>query len=280
VAAGETSTPTVTPTFDFPTESASIFSISVLAPGANRQFTTEDTINFDWFWPTLPEPGWNFAVFLQDGNREYLLGSLTEPNNGAAYRLQVAGDQLPVTGDNLTWQVRLETVDGEEVRVASDRIPIGITQPAAEQTNTATPTAESAATATPTPSFTPEACIVSPPPGWILYTIREGDSVAGLAQRANIPVEDLLRENCLESDLLSVGQQVWVPQAAAPRTPTPVIFPTLPPPTNPPATNPPATNPPATNPPPPTNTPQPPTDEPPTTEPPTRTPPVPDTPSP
>lgn len=273
-----TATPTVTPTFDFPTESASLFSISVLAPGANRQFTTDDTINFDWFWPTLPEPGWNFAVFLQQGAREYLLGRLTEPNNGAAYRLSIPGADLPVNGEGLTWQIRLETEDGAEVLVASDRIPIGITLPAAGLTATPTVTAE----LSPTPSLTPETCIVSPPPGWILYTVRQGDAIAGLAQRANIPVEDLLRENCLENDLLSVGQQLWVPQAAVPRTPTAtiIIFPTVPPATNPPPTNPPQpTNPPATNPPPPTNTPPPPTDEP-TTEPPTRTPPVPDTPAP
>lgn len=277
-AAGDTATPTATATIEFPTESATLFSISVLAPGANRQFTTEETINFDWFWPTLPEPGWNFAVYLQQDTQEYLLGSLTEPNNGAAYRLPIPGDQLPVTGDDLTWQVRLESLDGSEVRVASDRIPIEITSAVEELlTATATPTIELSPTAT----VTPDTCVVTPPPGWIQYTIRAGDSLAGLAQRANVPVEDLIRVNCLPNDLLSVGQELWVPAAAVPRTPTPVIFPTLPPPTNPPATNPPPpTSQPPTNPPPPTNTPQPPTDEPPTAEPPTRTPPVPDTPAP
>lgn len=55
-------TPTASPTPELPTESSVDFSISVLSPAANREFSADDTINFDWFWPTLPEPGEHFAV--------------------------------------------------------------------------------------------------------------------------------------------------------------------------------------------------------------------------
>jgi LysM repeat protein len=268
---------------EIPTESATIFSISVLAPGPNRQFSTRDTINFDWFWPTLPETGRHFAVYLLEDGQEFLLGSLTEPNNGAAYRLPVVGNQLPVTGDNLSWQVRLQTINSNEVLVASDRIPIVILPANLLETSTATVTltATVTRTATSTHTPTPDTCVVSPPPGWILYEIRLGDSLAGFAAQANTPVEDLLRVNCLPNNLLSVGQEVWIPRAALPASPTPVIIPTatLAPPTGaPPPTS--ASPPTSEPPPPPTVTTEPPTTEPPTTEPPTRTPPPPTTPEP
>jgi len=158
----------------------------------------------------------------------------------------------------------LESISGGGVEVASDVIPIVIRDltPTPSPTGTAAP-----ATPTATPTLA-EACVVSPPPGWVLYTIRTGDSLSNLSERANIPVEDLIAVNCLPNDLLSVGQQVWVPLAAVPRTPTP------------PSTNPTSAPPPPTvggstpEPRPPTNTPRPdsPTDTPPP-DPPTDTPP-------
>jgi hypothetical protein len=104
--------------------------IAVLQPGPDRAFTTQDTINFDWFWPTLPVDDEQFVVYLIDGQQEYALGSLDEPNNGAAYRLSLSGGELPATGENLTWQVRLETADGQ-VRIASEAIPVAVAVAAA-----------------------------------------------------------------------------------------------------------------------------------------------------
>jgi hypothetical protein len=106
-------------------EAGSSDGISVLQPGPERTFSTQDTINFDWFWPTLPADDEQFVVYLSDGAQEYALGSLGEPNNGAAYRLSLSGGELPATGEELTWQVRLETADGQVV-VDSDAIPISV----------------------------------------------------------------------------------------------------------------------------------------------------------
>lgn len=254
-----------------PTESAVDFSISVLSPGPNREYGPQDTINFDWFWPTLPDEGDHFAVFVIAGDEEHPLGAMTEPNNGAAYRLSVPVKDIPVTG-KVAWQVRLEGIDDGEVFVASDLVPLVLlggsaTPPPGTTASTAT------LTVTPTPTIV---CVVSPPPGWVQFTIRQGDSLSNLAQRANIPVESLIEVNCLPNDTLSVGQQVWVPaaslpQAATPAAPTTAVAPTavvppatrpistpeppaptaenptVPPPTEPPATEPPPT---ATAPPP------------------------------
>ncbi len=268
-----TPSPTTTATIELSTESAGEVAIPALSPGPGREFTVADSINFDWYWPALPEPGQHFALYLIDGDQEYKLGSLTKPNNGISYRLTVDGADIPVTGENLGWQVRLENITGGGVEVASDVIPIIIREltPTPSPTGTAEP---------PTPTATPtlaEACVVSPPPGWVLYTIRTGDSLSNLSERANIPVEDLIAVNCLPNALLSVGQQVWVPLAAVPRTPTPpAVNPTSPPPSQQPTVggSTPEPRPPTNTPQPdaPTNTPQPedPTDTP---EPPTKTPP-------
>lgn len=99
--------------------------IAVLAPGPGRTFTVADEIAFDWFWPSLPEDGQRFVVYLSDGEQTYTLGTVAEPNNGAAYRLSVSGQELPVVGEDLTWQVVLESAEGEEI-AAGDAIPLAV----------------------------------------------------------------------------------------------------------------------------------------------------------
>lgn len=267
-------TPSLTPTIVLPTESANDPSIVILAPGPNREFTIQETINFDWFWPTQPGAGRHFVVYLSDGAQEFALGSVSKPNNGAAYRLSVAGEDIPITGETLTWQVRLEDIDGGEVFFAGDPVPIIIRsgEPTATPTGTLPAVTE---TASPTP------CAVSAPPSWVEYVIREGDSLSELAERGNVEVETLLQVNCLPNILLSVGQRILVPGASVPRTPTPRPTATNPPPPPPTATNPPPPPPPTNTraPEPPTDTPEPPTatSAPPTEEPPTSTPGIPPT---
>jgi serine/threonine protein kinase/LysM repeat protein len=223
--AGPTAAPTATLTVELPTEPPSGSSmVTVLSPGPGREFTLQDTITFDWYWPTLPEPGQHFAVYLIDGETEYQLGALTEPNNGISYRLAVPGDEIPTTGEELTWQVRLESIDGGDVQVASDLVPIVILAAAPTATGTPEP-------GTPTATVTAEACVVSPPPGWVVYNVRAGDALSDLAERANLEVETLIEINCLTTHLLSVGQPLWVPLSVVPRTPTPPpVAPTNPPP--------------------------------------------------
>jgi len=208
------STDTPTATLTIPADSSGDLSISVLPHGPNRVFTLGDTINFDWFWPTLPEAGQQFAVYLLDGDERHLLGATDEPYSGAAYRLSVPAGELPASGE-LAWQVRLETIAGGGVITESDPTPIVVRL----ETPTPTATLTAPTTGTVAGTATPE-CVVDPPPGWIQYTIRQGDSLSDLAERANIPVEALLEVNCLPNVSLSVGQRVWVPQASVPRTPT------------------------------------------------------------
>lgn len=256
-------TPTTTPTIELPTEAPFDVSISVLAPAPNREFGAGDTINFDWFWPTIPEPGRQFTVYVLDGTQEIALGSLAEPNNGSAYRLPVAVADLPADSEELAWQIRLETIAGDEVFVTSDVVPLRLLPP--------TPSVTPTVTATPSVTSTPPSsvCVVLPPPGWSIYVVARGDALAGLAQQRNVPLGTVMRVNCLENDLLSIGQQLWLPGAAPTATPAIVlppptatpgssgggqsptsVPPTSVPPTSVPPTEPPPTEPPPTEPPP------------------------------
>jgi LysM repeat protein len=266
-ADGATATPTAT--IELPTEAPFDVSISVLAPAPNRQFGPQDTINFDWFWPTIPELGRQFTVYLLDGDEEVALGSLTEPNNGSAYRLPVAVADLPTDSLEVAWQIRLEAINSGEAFVTSNVIPLELLPPAPTATPTITVTPTATATAT------PSSCVVLPPPGWVIYVVQRGDALARLAQNGNVPIGTVMRVNCLENDLLSVGQQLWLPGGAPTATPVFQLTPAPQPPTATPGSSggggsnpPPATAVPTT---PPTvgpTDPPPPTDAPPTQTPP------------
>jgi LysM repeat protein len=75
---------------------------------------------------------------------------------------------------------------------------------------------------TPTPTATP----TSPPPqcrppaNWVLYTVQPGDTLQSLAQRTNTSAQLLLEANCMRSDQIYVGQQIWLPFLPPPPTPT------------------------------------------------------------
>jgi hypothetical protein len=55
-------------------------------------------------------------------------------------------------------------------------------------------------------------CVISPPAGWVLYTVRPGDNLYRLGQRFNVPVSWLKEVNCIsDSDYLIAWTQIWVP---------------------------------------------------------------------
>jgi LysM repeat protein len=99
-------------------------------------------------------------------------------------------------------------------------------------TPTATPTATPSPTGTLTPTLNPTAtsmptqtpiaptqnsgasqvCIPTPLPEWVIYTIRGGDTLSGLAGQTGITLEQLLAVNCLtDARLIVAGQQIWLP---------------------------------------------------------------------
>ena len=90
------------------------------------------------------------------------------------------------------------------------------------------------------PTLPPERC--DPPYGWVRYTVQRGDNLYSLSLRFDVSVDLLKSANCLTSDKIRAGQQLYVPPQPPPPRPSPTQRPTE---THPP-------------PPPPTDTPPPP----------------------
>ena len=164
-----------------------------------------------------------------------------------------------------------------------------------------TPTASATATSTPTPTETPEPTATrrvkkstcGPPSGWKIYIVQRKDTLYSISRAYYTTVTALKSANCLTSNVIRVGQRLYVPNVSPrppavtptatpkPKTPTatphPSDTPTLPSPTPqdtatpvPPTAEPTATTPAPTAIPteeptvPPTVPPPPPTDPPPT----------------
>ena len=93
------------------------------------------------------------------------------------------------------------------------------------EAGTPVPPAETA-TATEAATETPTAI---PTPAWLTHTIRKGDTIAAIAQRFDIPLEELLEANNLtpqDARRLSIGDNIVLPgllQATPTPTPTAVV---------------------------------------------------------
>jgi LysM repeat protein len=206
--------PTATPTVEMV--------IELLEPLPGSEFVQGDTITFDWRWPVELSPGQQFAIYLVSGTQTALVETVKEPILGFNYRAQVPVSDLRATEPDVEWQVVLETVASGNSIFQSELRPLKL------QLEPPTPTV------TPTPSITPTSdCVVSPPPSWVQYTIKSGDSLFNLAIAGGSTLEFVLKVNCLPPDpVLSVGQRVYIPKPPATDTPTPSPATPTPPPSS------------------------------------------------
>lgn len=81
---------------------------------------------------------------------------------------------------------------------------------------TETPTTTGTSTETPTLEPTESSCVPSPPFGWVRYTIQANDSLSSMSQATGTTVARIQEVNCLDTILLSVGQQIWLPSSPNP----------------------------------------------------------------
>jgi hypothetical protein len=149
-------------------------------------------------------------------------------------------------------------------------LPKHTSTPATTLAQTATATATATPTrATPQPTKArsaqskPKATTCSGhPAGWVLYTVRSGDTLIEIGRMTGVNWVTLRNANCLPSSLIRTGQRLWVPRlpviipvrTATPRpTRTATLTRTSPPTTRPPDTVVPPTERPTD--PPPSNTP-------------------------
>lgn len=60
-------------------------------------------------------------------------------------------------------------------------------------------------------------CVISPPAGWVTYTVRRGDALSSIAARSGSTVEELMRVNCIDNPRFIVaGARIFVPREIAP----------------------------------------------------------------
>ncbi len=120
-----------------------------------------------------------------------------------------------------------------EPTVTSIEIPMPEVTAAPRSSNTPVPT--------PMPVLVtatiPFAVTCPAPANWVLYTIRTGDTLAGLAIRSGTTIEALMQANCLVSHVLMIDTLIYLPpkptktSASAakftPTSPAANIFPTI-----------------------------------------------------
>jgi LCP family protein required for cell wall assembly len=71
-------------------------------------------------------------------------------------------------------------------------------------------------TPSPTPvPITPPPCVA--PYDWTTYTIRQGDTLYSLAERYGTDIESLRTVNCIEGNIIVLGQELYVPLAPGAR---------------------------------------------------------------
>ena len=96
------------------------------------------------------------------------------------------------------------------------------------QTNTPTPTNTVGPSPTTAPSNTPTLTLIAancgPPDGWVLHTVREGETLKTLSLLYRVSEADLRNANCRgEMDFVVAGEKLYVPNVA---TSTPTFTPT------------------------------------------------------
>ena len=82
--------------------------------------------------------------------------------------------------------------------------------------------------ATPTPTWTttmpPSVTVCGHPSGWVLYTVKQNDTLYSLSLAFYTSVGQLKSANCMTTNLIRVGQRIYVPNIST-RTPIPTSTP-------------------------------------------------------
>lgn len=53
--------------------------------------------------------------------------------------------------------------------------------------------------------------VCPPPPGWVVYVVRSGDTLSNLASQRSVTLEQILQANCLATQLILPDTQIYLP---------------------------------------------------------------------
>jgi len=117
--------------------------------------------------------------------------------------------------------------DAAQIAASWTAIPISETEGA----QTSSPTSTSRATATnpatsPTATLTYTPISYTPTPAHLIYVVEAGDTLSGIARRFNTTVNAIMELNSLSSELLSIGQELFIPGRRQAAASSPTLTPT------------------------------------------------------
>ena len=128
--------------------------------------------------------------------------------------MTIEGDLDPGAQVHLEYQI----LPGQSATVQGIALTV-VAPPDPELLDASTPTVEIPAAG---------ACTVTPPEDWVPYEVAAGDNLTFMATRGGTTVEKLMAVNCLDSEVVVIGQRLFVPadslnrDQAPPRCGTPI----------------------------------------------------------
>lgn len=171
---------------------------------------------------SIPPNTWT-EIYLQldsliyDPEYNYVVGFYLKNDYGFRNTVYIDNVTLVLLEDPAALETAPVQVTPTAVRTTPTTTAVPtITAEAPEASATVEGTAVATPTSSPSPTETaePEACTVSPPSGWVQYTIQPGDNIATLAFNRGESVEFVLTVNCFSPGVvLSIGQVIWLPPA-------------------------------------------------------------------
>ena len=158
-----------------------------------------------------------FAVFRE---QVLSLGDTQTPEPVLLIEPTIVATQPPASPTRLRLSPTMST---DAVGLSADLLDPTAT-PTASPTQTPTKAAALAATleTLPKPTVTPTA-VCEKPETWVVYIVHEGEALFNLALETGSTVDEVKRVNCLTSNILSIGQELWLPNLPPTHTPTPTL---------------------------------------------------------
>lgn len=160
-------------------------------------------------------------ILIYDPVTNYITGFYIKNDEGFYNTIYIDDLEMVLLAQSPSTEEQPGDSPGESAPAEGTVTPDPLNTPAGEGTAVSPESTPPSETISPTDDE-PDVCVISPPPGWVQYTIQPNDAVSNLAVQAGVAPDTVISVNCLEPNgILSVGKQLWLPQFPPTRTPAP-----------------------------------------------------------
>jgi hypothetical protein len=98
--------------------------VVLLGPPPGSQFRRSDTVTFYWDWAETPADGQRFALYLDSGDRQTLMGTAEAENLGSLQQTSARLSEVTTAPGDYRWYVVVEETASGAVLAGSERRPI------------------------------------------------------------------------------------------------------------------------------------------------------------